>query len=373
MAMTVMETLPDWRERDIRIIATDINNRALKRARDGVYSAWALRVTERHYLDRYFEQVGKSYLLADEVKKLVTFSHLNLQTDPFPTPDGELRDFDAIFCRNVMIYFTLPTTKKIVDRFADSLVCGGFLFLGHAETLAQVSVRFERASYAEGFFYRKKSDSAPEGRPEPRPVRQEPWPVRPEAPKAVPVRPAPARPVPPPPVVAEGVAEPGPEVSFQRATALFNAEQFAEASRLVGQILRHDPEHVGALVMHGFILANKGDFEEGLEVCNRVLGIDDLRPEAYFLRGVILDMLDRQTAVEEYRKAILLQMDFVMPHYQLGRLYIRQGKVREGVRELRNSLKILERGGAESLVPYSGGLSREVFLEQLRLELGRVA
>ncbi|HEY6008419.1 MAG TPA: CheR family methyltransferase, partial [Geobacteraceae bacterium] len=104
LAMTVMETLPDWRKRDIRILATDINNRALKRARDGVYSPWAMRVTEQHYLDRYFEQVGKSYLINEEVKGLVDFSHLNLQTDDYPSPDRDVRDFDVIFCRNVMIY-----------------------------------------------------------------------------------------------------------------------------------------------------------------------------------------------------------------------------------------------------------------------------
>jgi chemotaxis protein methyltransferase CheR len=365
MAMTIMEALPDWRERDIRIIATDINNRALKRARDGVYSPWALRATECRYLRRYFEQVGRSYLINEDVKGLVDFYHLNLQTDEFPVSDGKLHAFDAIFCRNVMIYFTLATTKRIVDRFADSLVNGGFLFLGHAETLAQVSTRYERFSHAEGFFYRKKAGAAPVARPEPKTTRE-----RPRLSEQVQPRPAPP---PPPEPGAEGEEEPGVEECFRRATALYNAEQFAEASQLVGRILRRDPEHTGALVMHGFILANNGHFEDALAVCDRVLGIDDLRPEAYFLRGVILDMLDRPTATEEYRKAILLQMDFVMPHYQLGRLYIRQGKFREGVRELRNSLKILERGGEESLVPYSGGLSREVFLDQLRQELTRVA
>ena len=56
--MTVMEAFPDWRKRDIRILATDINNRALKKARDGVYGPWAMRVIEKRYLDRYFTRVG---------------------------------------------------------------------------------------------------------------------------------------------------------------------------------------------------------------------------------------------------------------------------------------------------------------------------
>ena len=84
--MTVMEALPDWRQRDIRVLATDINNRSLKKAGDGVYGSWAIRVIEKGYIDRYFDRIGKSYIIREEVKSLVDFSHLNLQTDGFPPP-----------------------------------------------------------------------------------------------------------------------------------------------------------------------------------------------------------------------------------------------------------------------------------------------
>ena len=77
--------------------------------------------------------------------------------------------------------------------------------------------------------------------------------------------------------------------------------------------------------------------------------------------------------MEEYRKAILLRMEFVIPHYYLGRLYFRIGKETEGSRELRNTLKILEKVREESMIPFSGGLSREVFLQQVRDELAKVA
>jgi chemotaxis protein methyltransferase CheR len=78
-------------------------------------------------------------------------------------------------------------------------------------------------------------------------------------------------------------------------------------------------------------------------------------------------------AVEEYRKTNLLRMEFVMSHYHLGRLYYRLGKETEGARELRNTLKLLERARQGSIIPFSGGLSREVFLQQIRGELAEVA
>lgn len=372
MAMTIMEALPDWRERDIRIYATDINNRALRRARDGVYGAWALRATDKNHLDRYFDRVGKSYLLRNEVKELVEFSHLNLQTDAFPVPGGTFHDLDVIFCRNVMIYFTVATTREIVEKFADSLVPDGFLFLGHAETLAYISTRFERHTQDGGFYYRRKSPDVTGVRPEPKPASVPKASLLPPQPPARPVLQPPVRPL-ARPVAAE---EPRPDLNdiYRRATALFDAERFGEASQLLNEILRHQADHEGALVLHGFILANNGHFDEALKLCAQLQDVNDLLPEGYFLKGLILDMLDRvPEAVEEYRKAILLRMEFVMPHYHLGRLHIRQGKIRAGERELRNCLKILEKGGVESVVPHSGGLTREVFLEQLRNELARVA
>jgi len=78
-------------------------------------------------------------------------------------------------------------------------------------------------------------------------------------------------------------------------------------------------------------------------------------------------------AVAEYRKAILLRMEFVISHYYLGRLYFRLGRELDGARELRNTLKILENVREESIVPFSGGLSREVFLQQVRDELAKAA
>jgi chemotaxis protein methyltransferase CheR len=97
--------------------------------------------------------------------------------------------------------------------------------------------------------------------------------------------------------------------------------------------------------------------------------IDDLLADGYLLRGLVLEMLERPVeAVAEYRKAILLDPDFIMPRYCLGRLLLRIGRNKDGVRELRNCSRILERGADDGLF-YAGGVSRSTLLEQLRQEL----
>ena len=380
LAMTVMEALPDWRERDIRIIATDINNRSLKLAREGVYGSWAMRVMEEERIARYFDRRGKTFAVRDEVKQLVDFWHLNLHTAPFPEKNGEIRDLDAIFCRNVMIYFPLPAVRQIVDKFAASLTPGGLLFLGHAETLFQISSRFERHTHGGGFYYRERkarsvspdriSPAVPAAVAAPG-VKRVPVVAAPLPPPGKSPSPAPAR------VRKEPVAPSGPgEVAslFGRAEALFESENFPEAKELLTEVLGRQPDHTGALIILGVIAANNCCFQESLEFCRRAKQADDLLPEAYFLNGVVLEMTEcDDEALEEYRKAILLRMEFVMPHYFLGRLYFRAGRKSDGVRELRNTLKILEKVGGGKIIPFSGGISREVFIQRVNAELALVA
>jgi chemotaxis protein methyltransferase CheR len=366
MAMAIMETIPDWRSRDIRILATDINNRSLMRAREGVYGPWKVRVTEQRYLDRYFRRIGESYVVKDEVKKLVEFTHLNLQTAGNSPHPLLAEGVDAIFCRNVMIYFTTPTTRRVVESFAGTLKPGGYLFLGHSETLSHISTRFERRLHDGGFYYRKKLLSPLSAPVAPAHLSAPPA----HLPPAVP-QPAVAKAVQRPAVVTTTAAD--ADALHAKAVALVEDECFSEADDLFRQVLEENPAHTGAILGISLLHANGGRFEQALEECNRALQLDDLLPEAYFLRGLVYEMLDREAdSCQEYRKAILLKMDFVMPHYQLGKLYFRTGQQKDGLRELRNSLKLLEKTRRETIIPYSGGLSREVFLEQLREELLRV-
>ncbi len=366
MAMTIMETLPGWQEMDISILATDIDNRALKRARDGIYGPWAMRVIEKRYLERYFDRIGKGYRIKDEVKSLVDFSHLNLLTDEFP--GGEFVGLDAIFCRNVTIYFTLATTREIIEKFSACLKPAGHLFLGHAETLSQISSRFDRQTFGGGFYYRKKGPQqapAPVEQPLVGPAKAAPAAAKPPRPK--PPLPAKAPPARPAPQAKMGIDLPR---LFARACELFEEERFPEAAQLLEEVIRHQPDHTGALVALGFIHANNGHFREALAACDKALAINDLLAEAYFLKGLVLDMSDNLSeAAEEYRKAILLDMEFVMPRYQLSCIYARMGKEKERRRELQNTLNILARLKENSTIPYSGGLSREAFVGQLKSEL----
>jgi chemotaxis protein methyltransferase CheR len=371
IAITLMEALPDWRDRDIRIIATDINNRSLKLAREGVYSPWSLRITQGEQIGRYFDRVGQSFLIRDEVKRLVHFCHLNLSGPGQDEMWHELSALDAIFCRDVLIYFRPQAADQVLRRLAGALKFSGQLFLGHAETLLPHESELEIRRQGKTFFYLKSAPRTPQApqappcaKPAPQAIRGLPAvPTRAAAPKAV-STPPPAACAPPPPAPL-GVAA---------ARELFDQEEFDRAQELLDRILAEDPANAAALVLVAFIQAGKGALQLALKTCCRALELNDLLPEAYFLKGVILDAEDRLAeAADEYRKALLLEHEFVMPRYHMGRLHLRQGRRAEAAREIRNSIRILARHDGNDTVPFSGGLTRAVCMMQLQNALAQVA
>ncbi len=150
VAMLVLEYgLSGW---DVDILGSDINQRVLTAARQGLYRKNSFRVTEKHYMDKYFKEDEGTFLISEDVKRLVSFSHLNL-LDPFKV--RFVGKMDVIFCRNVLIYFDQTARKKVVDNFYDSLVDGGYLLLGHAESLINISTSFALKHLKNDMVYQK--------------------------------------------------------------------------------------------------------------------------------------------------------------------------------------------------------------------------
>ena len=126
---------------DIRILATDLSMRVLQKAKEATYPADAFNEMPPQLLQKYFTPTNSSpraYRVNDNVRKLVTFARLNLlESWPMKGP------FDVIFCRNVMIYFDLPTRDRLVNRYYDLLAPGGYLFIGHSESLNGINHQYK--------------------------------------------------------------------------------------------------------------------------------------------------------------------------------------------------------------------------------------
>lgn len=140
---------------DVHVMATDISTRALRVASEGVYEAEGLQTLPQGWPQKYFLR-GKGsreglYRVKPEFRERVHFARFNLITSRLPATS-----FPAIFCRNVAIYFDKPTQSAVVQRLGSVLLPGGYLFIGHSESLTGIDHEFE---YVKPALYRKVGKS----------------------------------------------------------------------------------------------------------------------------------------------------------------------------------------------------------------------
>jgi chemotaxis protein methyltransferase CheR len=151
VAILIVESgrFTDW---DVRVFGNDISRRVLQTARQGAYGRSSFRATEERYLRRYFREVDGKQHVRDEIKALVSFGHINLLDEAMLSIVGEV---DIILCRNVIMYFDVAVRKRVVATFHQKLVRGGYLLLGHSESLLNLTTAFELVHLRHDMVYRK--------------------------------------------------------------------------------------------------------------------------------------------------------------------------------------------------------------------------
>ncbi|MBI4685299.1 MAG: protein-glutamate O-methyltransferase CheR [Nitrospirae bacterium] len=142
---------------DIEILGSDINQRVLQYARRGVYRKNSFRTTDEYFMKKYFTKEDNLYIINDNAKRFVNFSCLNL-LDPFKIKF--VGNMDVILCRNVLIYFDLDSRKKVIHSFHERLVDGGYLLMGHAESIMNISTAFTLKHFKNDMVYQKPQGTA---------------------------------------------------------------------------------------------------------------------------------------------------------------------------------------------------------------------
>jgi chemotaxis protein methyltransferase CheR len=141
----------DW---DVEVYGTDISRRVLATARKAEYGPSSLRATSEEHARRFFDPVGARMRVRPEVRAQVAFGHLNLLDREMAELVGRM---DVVFCRNVLIYFDLPARRRVLSLFHQKLTPGGYLLLGHSESLITLSSDFELVHLKKDLVYRRPS------------------------------------------------------------------------------------------------------------------------------------------------------------------------------------------------------------------------
>lgn len=365
------------------ILGLDLNPESLEKARRGSYSAWSLRETPRDVRERWFTTDAQRFQVIPAVREAVQFHEHNLvrASADLLSPAR----YDVIFCRNVLMYFTPEHAADIVQRLARALLPGGFLFLGHAETLRGLSHGFHLRHTHDTFYYQRKDvlpandySVAPAlayGQPalaqaannsewvdgwlqavqaSSERIRQltdaRPDQVKPGAPAAL--------------TALLGRSD------LRQPLELLQSERFSDALESLQQSPAVDAGDPTALLLRAALLTQQGELAPAEAACRQLLELDELNAGAHYLLALCFERKEELTvAAEHARTAVYLDAGFAMPHLHLG-LMARRRRDSEGARhELSQALWLLEREDPARLLLFGGGFTRAALLNFCRSEL----
>src|SRR5271154_459603 len=149
IAITIADSLSFADAWNVEILATDVGRQALRQAERGVYSGRTIASVSEKQLGSHFSAVDAGHQIKPRLRKMITFAQVNLSS---PVYMGRM---DLIFCMNVLIYFSEERRRAVVQRFYEALEPGGYLFLGHSESISKMPVKFQAIVLGDCILYRK--------------------------------------------------------------------------------------------------------------------------------------------------------------------------------------------------------------------------
>lgn len=349
IAMIVREVIPEFSGWDIQILATDASTKALDEAIKGVYGAASMRLVLNDYRNKYFDviQVDKQekYKIHDNLKQMVKFGFFNLMDEQYP------KDYDIIFCRNVVIYFETEIIIKVMHKMDESLLDQGYLLIGYSESLQFISDRFKMEDWQEAIYYRKAELKTGTQAYLPQEVEMEKY--KEEIARAE--------------VAAElkgisGKDAAGPSNKIQELLVeivkSLRIKHYEQALELVAQAHKVDRFAVDPYYMGAEALASQGKIKEAKEELKFALKINPLFAPAHYLFGTFcIEEGQIEEALQFFKKSLYLDSNFVLAHFDLANIYRNEGKNSEAIREYRNSLNILVKMSSSDIIAYSGGFN----------------
>jgi chemotaxis protein methyltransferase CheR len=354
---------------NVSITATDINKVALDKAREGRYTEWSFRSTPEPIKARYFSKdKTKGFLINKEIKEMVNFFYLNLAESSYPSILNKINSIDIIFCRNVLMYFSKPQMKKVIERFYKTLVNNGWLIVGSVETSQELFPDFLTVNFKDAVFYQKEK-------------KQEQETLDSYLLEKIPDLKAN---LPPDNFNIEKTKENITEKveinseKLEGALTFFTKNQYEQAEKILLEIFAglknvNTNDH---LIVRGIsllikIYANSRRIEEALLWCETGISTNRLEPVFHYLQAsVLLEQGKLSEAKKSLNKILYLDQDFILAHFVLGNLYRQQEKHQEAGKHFQRALLLLEKLNNDEIVPESDEMTAGQLIEIIRMIVG---
>jgi chemotaxis protein methyltransferase CheR len=326
IAIQIREMLSDWRQWKITLLATDINQRFLRKAAAGLFGEWSFRGAPAWLKSRYFRSAPEGrFEILPEIAEMVRFAQLNLSADDYAPVLSEHGPMDVIFCRNVLMYFKPSQAQKVVEKLYHVQAEYGWLIVGASELSHNLFSPYRAVNLDGAFLYQKDSSK----------------------PSATVCETAPVV------ITSLDQDEIGSEMPFiAPAQPESRHNEFEESPEPIEL-----PEQA-SLSIEARSLADQGNLTAALGCCDRWIAADKLNPASHYLRSVVLQEQGAiLEAVQSLRRALYLDPEHVLAHFAMGSLARGQNQPLESRKHLSNALRLLKTLSPQAILPESDGVT----------------
>ncbi|MBF0368155.1 MAG: tetratricopeptide repeat protein [Magnetococcales bacterium] len=404
LAILLQETIPDHPLWKIHLLGSDINTNSLSQAMIGRYPEWSFRATPMTLRQRYFISENNAWRVNETIRSMSQFAYLNLVDDTFPSVLSQTNGLDLILCRNVFIYFDPETVRRVLAKFVDCLVPGGYLILGASDLVLDQVPGCEARLHGDHLYFRKltEAESSPPAQPSWQEISsprsspgwkgkspptsttalKESWP-----PSAKPGKRSSAQPLPPASKVGIFTATQAPSTpdtpalldpSTTRGTASTRQqlitrlarEEWQEALAELEQLAEGEKQHPLMGQFQAKIMANLGQMDQALELCQTAIAADPTDKHIYLIQGqAFLEAGRFGEAEKSLRRGIFLDRGFVECHFHLGMHLIQSKRRQAGIKALKNAARAIQSGHPDWQVHNARAISYSQLASVLQKEL----
>lgn len=334
IAILIDEMFPQLKAWNIFILGTDINEKAIEKANDGIYTQWSFRTTDPDLKEHYFKKRHDTWAIDEKIREMVKFRMGNLMENCFSDKSSDLHDMDLVLCRNVFIYFNSASVAVVLEKLADTLSNGGWLITGHGELFGQNLSRLRAKMFPESVVYQKTNTECE--------------------------------------VKKEGFTEVEKLRSYEVKEENFSVSQLRSFSTSKPETTKLPASdfQLNNYIKKAQEYADSGAYAKAAGECRKALDMDNTAVRPYFLLAHIAEMKgNNEEAKDLLKRIIYLSPDFIPAYLELGALYEREDEAERARKMRTTAIELLKTLPPDSVVePYEGVTAGELLEYVKKLE-----
>lgn len=397
LAILIKELISNLDNWEILVLGTDINYKAIEKAKQGIYNPWSFRLVDPHLQINYFQQQQNEWHIDNQIRQMVKLQQGNLLTDNFPDYNTEIREMDLILCRNVFVYFEHQAITTVVKKFYDTLIPGGYLMTAHTELYGQNMGEFQVDVLPESIIYQRRrnhplepSDSVQyEGgkidlykryhSPHSQIFKSETakYAEKPTGLKELYHQSKSSKfnhHYAPSPIAKQtetitnnlstSINQNSASNLMKEAELLFQEEAYAQAINKAEQVIASHSQNFAAHYLLAQAYANLGQHNKAVYYCQQAIEIDSLAiPPYHLLAHISEENQDLEKAKLFLKTIIYLAPSFVSAYLELAAIYEKEGNTQRAKKMLTTALELLKQLPSSAIVEHQSNVTVGELLE----------